>query len=76
MTLIRVCENIFEYNSHELLFNIVNVNQLLSRKHTMSRGILQFWTIFRSSQQNCSIKKLFLKILQYSKENTYVGVSF
>ena len=30
----------------------------------------------RSSQQRCSIKKIFLKILQYLQENTCVGVSF
>ena len=30
----------------------------------------------RSSHQRCSIKKLFLKISQYSQENTYVEVSF
>ena len=30
----------------------------------------------RSSHQGCSTKKLFLKILQYSQENTSVGVSF
>ena len=29
----------------------------------------------RSSHQRCSIKKLFLKILQYLQENTYVEVS-
>ena len=33
-------------------------------------------TIFRSSHQRCSIKKLFLKILQYSQKNTCVRVSF
>ena len=33
-------------------------------------------TIFRSSYRRCSIKKLFLKILWYSQENTCVGVSF
>ena len=31
--------------------------------------------IYWSSHQRCSIKKLFLKILQYSQENTCVGVS-
>ena len=31
---------------------------------------------YRSSHQKCSIKKLFLKILQYSQENIYVAVSF
>ena len=33
-------------------------------------------TIFRSSHQRCSIKKLFWKNLWYSKENTCVRVSF
>ena len=31
--------------------------------------------IYWSSHQSCSIKKLLLKILQYSQENTCVGVS-
>ena len=32
--------------------------------------------IFRNIHQRCSIKKLFLKMLQYSQENTCVGVPF
>ena len=32
--------------------------------------------IFRSSHQRCTIKKLFLKVLQYSQKNTSVAVSF
>ena len=32
--------------------------------------------LFRSSHQRCPVKKLLLKILQYSQENTYVGLSF
>ena len=31
---------------------------------------------FRNSHQRCSIKKLFLKISQYSQKNTCSGVSF
>ena len=31
---------------------------------------------FRSSQQRCSIKKVFIKILQNLQGNTFVGVSF
>ena len=30
----------------------------------------------RSSHQRCSIKKLFLKVLQYSQENICAGISF
>ena len=30
----------------------------------------------KSSHRSSSIKKLFLKILQYLQENNYVGVSF
>ena len=33
-------------------------------------------SFLKSSHQKCSIKKLFLKFLQYSQENTCVGVSF
>ena len=34
------------------------------------------WEIHRSSHQRFFVKKLFLRILQYSQENTCVGVSF
>ena len=30
----------------------------------------------RSSHRRCSVKKVFLKVSQYSQENTSVGVSF
>ena len=33
-------------------------------------------TFIRSSHKRRSIKKLFLKVSQYSQENTFVGVSF
>ena len=36
----------------------------------------KFCKKFRSSHQKCSIKKAFLKILQYLQKNTRVGVSF
>ena len=40
----------------------------------ISRNIF-YWLIavIKSSQQRCSIKKLFLKILQYSQKNTFAG---
>ena len=37
---------------------------------------IRFRFEFRNSHQRCSIKKLFLEILQYAQENTCVGVSF
>ena len=41
------------------------------------RVIKKYWAGgCRSSHQMCSIKKLFLKISQYSQRNTCVGVSF
>ena len=42
----------------------------------MSLVLLVAETIIRSSHWRCSIKKLFLRIPQYSKDNTCVGVSF
>ena len=37
------------------------------------KNVLRETTIlFRSNHQRCSIKKLFLKVSQYSQENTYV----
>ena len=44
----------------------------------LKKTLLQSLTaiLFRSRHQRCSIKKLFLKVLQYSQENTCVGVSF
>ena len=40
--------------------------------------IVKNWTLFlfRSSHRSCSIKKLFFKILQYSKEKTCVEITF
>ena len=32
--------------------------------------------VFQSSHRSVSIKKVLLKILQYSQENIYVGISF
>ena len=34
---------------------------------------IKFW---KGIRKRCTIKKLFLKILQYSEENTFVGVLF
>ena len=42
----------------------------------MSLILLVAETIIRSIHRRCSIKKLFLRIPQYSKDNTCVGVSF
>ena len=39
-------------------------------------GQLPHLTLFRSSQERCSIKKVFLKISQNSQENTCARVSF
>ena len=46
----------------------------LDRDEMSSRGV--FATGVRSSYQECSTKKLFLKMLQYLQENTCVGVFF
>ena len=45
---------------------------LQSTKDTLTETAI----LFRRSHQRCSIKKMFLKVLQYSQENTCVGVSF
>ena len=39
LTLIRACENIFQYSSHELFLNVVKVNLLLSWKYAMSYSV-------------------------------------
>ena len=47
--------------------------------HNTEIFLYQTWNnifLFRSSHWGCSIKKLFLKISQYSQENTCTGVSF
>ena len=49
---------------------------LLNKQSTILTGGSLSWTLlltFRSSHRWCSIKKLFLKISQYSLENTCVG---
>ena len=66
-------------------FDILNANPI--RKEHLKffitepfiEKMVSFWNSvkkFRRSHQRWSIKKLFLKIWQYSQENTYTGVSF
>ena len=52
-------------------FIIMNANfEMFIKTH----AVLYFYGEIRSSHGMCSIKKLFLKISQYSQENTCVGV--
>ena len=54
-------------------FIIMNVNfEIFIKTH----AILYFYYGTRSSHWKCSIKKLFLKMMQHSQENVCVGVSF
>ena len=45
-------------------------------KFSRLKGIPNSRKLFRGSHRRCSIKKLFLKIIQYSQENNCAGVSF
>ena len=47
-----------------------------TRFYKNTSGELLLGSVSRSSHQRCSIKKMFLKILQNSQESTCVGVSF
>ena len=47
-----------------------------TRFYKNTSGGLLLGSVNRSSHQRCSIKKMFLKILQNSQENTCFGVSF
>ena len=54
-------------------------NPLIVFKETeqrLAQILLRAITIYRRSHRRCSIKKLFLKISQYSKESICVEVSF
>ena len=68
------------YIAHDVLLyrdiRVQNLKKSLTfiKRQSSEGGVEQL--LFRSSHQNCSIKELFLQILQYSQENTCVGVSF
>ena len=59
-----------------------NINTFGHRKTTFENGEKEFWLSFVSryythrKQRRCSIKKLFLKMLQSSQQNTCVRVFF
>ena len=56
-----------------IIIIIVNVDfEIFIKTHVL----LYFYKETRSSHRTCSLKKLFLKILQYLQENACVGVSF
>ena len=60
---------------HNLLVNYLNLNKSQYR----SSNSPLFCSYFKNSEAalvRCSSKSVFLKILQYSEENIYVGVSF
>ena len=46
-----------------------------SVRKKVNKYLCRISSFYRSSHQRCSAKKVFLKILQYSQENTCVGVS-
>ena len=52
------------------------VKNLLRFTPQQNGCLITFQKKSRSSHRRCSIKKLFLKTLEYSQENTCVGVSF
>ena len=63
----------FEHISHLVLFHTL-FQFLLSNLHICS---YKFKLIhFRNKNSGCSVKKMFLKFLQYSGDSTCVGVSF
>ena len=59
-----------------------NINTFGRRKTTFENGEKEFWLSFvarcytHRKQRRCSIKKVFLKMLQISQQNTCVRVSF
>ena len=46
-----------------------------SVRKKVNKYLCRISSFYRSSHRRCSAKKVFLKILQYSQENTCVGVS-
>ena len=53
-----------------------NFETTLACKHPVKRKSKEPMQITEAVAQRCSIKKLFLKISQYSQENTYARASF
>ena len=57
------------------LYCVFTTHMTLSVRKNFYKHLCRISLFYRSSYWRCSAKKLFLKILQYSQENTYVGVS-
>ena len=68
-----VCLDFFKLVTYLHSWFTTIANSFLLRSTFMQYILLQIWTFYRSSHRRCSIRKLFLKISQYSQENTYVG---
>ena len=65
-------------HSPDLIFKIIIKNQTSAEPYYSSQSYQANSdnTIFRGSHQSCSLKKVFLKMLQNSQESTCIGVSF
>ena len=58
--------NMFNFFLIALIPGEISYSDIQQLKHMLS---------FESGHRWCSVKKVFLKVLQISQENTYVGVS-
>ena len=61
---------------YKFLINIEGTWTRGVNEQTPQLNLLYCGRIVRNNHHRCSMKKLFLKISQYSQENTFVGVSF
>ena len=73
----KITISVHKYDSPDLIFEIIK-NQSSAEPYHSPQSYLANSdnTIFRGSHQSCSLKKVFLKMLQNSQESTYIGVSF
>ena len=62
--------------SHQMLFKVTVSIVFLQRIGESPLGIVFRFSFQKQSPPELFCQKVFLKILQYAKENTYVGVSF
>ena len=76
---LRIGDQIIEVNgrSFELMTHTEGAEYMKNQSVLGMKVMVRIRAMdFRSSHHRCSIKKQFLKVLQYSPENTFVGVSF
>ena len=68
------CKYLIQFNPLHLTFPLQSTNPEVGKQFKLDRPIKSVQS--EAVVQRCSVKKMFLEILQNSRENTCAGVSF